>query len=51
MLHYMAIRNRLDVDNTAAFKEIYNNAGVVITKKATSDDGAIYSEAKMETGP
>lgn len=52
MLIYMALRNRLDIDTTATdFKEIYNDAGTVITKKTLSDDGTIYSEAKMITGP
>ncbi len=50
-LLYMSLRNRHDVDETAQFREIYNDAGVVITKKATSDDGNIYTEGKMESGP
>ena len=53
MLIYMALRNRLDIDTGGGtdFKEIYNDAGVVITKKALTDDGTVYSEAEMETGP
>ena len=52
MLLYMALRNRLDIDTTATdFKEIYNNAGTVIAKKTLTDDGTIYSEAQMATGP
>ncbi len=51
MLPYMGLRNRHDVDETSGFREIYDNAGVVITKKAQTDDGSIYSEALMETGP
>lgn len=51
MLLYMSLRNRHDVDETNNFREIYNDAGVVITKKATSDDGSVYTEGKMETGP
>lgn len=48
MLMYMALRNKLDV--TSTFKEVHNDAGTVITKKALTDDGATYSEAKTETG-
>ena len=53
MLIYMALRNRLDIDTGGGtdFKEIYDDAGVVITKKALTDDGTVYSEAEMETGP
>lgn len=53
MLIYMALRNRLDIDTGGAtdFKEIYNNAGIVIAKKALTDDGTVYSEALMQTGP
>ena len=53
MLLYMALRNRLDIDTTGAsdFKEIYNDAGTVITKKTLTDDGATYSEAEMISGP
>ncbi len=53
MLIYMALRNRLDIDTGGGtdFKEIYNDAGVVITKKALTDDGTVYSEAEVETGP
>ncbi len=49
MLMYMALRNKLDVD--ANFKEVHNNAGAVITKKALTDAASVYSEAEMETGP
>lgn len=51
MLLYMALRNRLDVDTTSNFKEVHNNAGTVICKKALTDDGSVYSEAEMESGP
>lgn len=53
MLLYMALRNRLDIDTSGGtdYKEIYNNAGTVITKKALTDDGTTYSEAEMEIGP
>ena len=49
MLVYMALRNQLDI--IAAFLKIHNDAGTVITKKALSDDGVTYSEAKAATGP
>jgi len=49
MLQYMALRDKLDVD--ANFKEIHNDAGTVICKKALSDDGTTYSEAEMVAGP
>ncbi len=49
MLVYMALRNQLDI--IAAFLKIHNDAGTVITKKALSDDGTTYSEAKAVTGP
>lgn len=48
MLMYMALRDKLDVD--ANYKEIHNDAGSVICKKALSDNGTIYSEAKAESG-
>lgn len=49
MALYMALRNKLDVDSS--FKEIHNDAGTVIFKKALSDDGTTYSEAEAVTGP
>ena len=49
MLLYMALRNKLDVD--ASNKEIHNDAGTVICKKALTDDGTTYSEAEMVSGP
>lgn len=49
MLLYMALRNVLSV--TATTKSITNDAGIVITKKALSDDGTTYSEAEMVAGP
>jgi len=49
MLLYMALRNKLDV--TASVKEIHNDAGTVIAKKALSDDGTTYSEAEAASGP
>lgn len=52
MLMYMTLRNKLDVDTTSTdHLEVYNDAGVVITKKVLTDDGTVYSEAKMITGP
>lgn len=49
MLAYMTLRNKVDV--TATVKEVHNNAGTVITKKVLTDDGTVYSEAEMESGP
>ncbi len=49
MLPYMSARNKVDV--TATTKEIHNDAGTVIAKKALSDDGTTYSEAEMVAGP
>jgi len=49
MLLYMDLRNKADV--TSSTKEVHNDAGTVITKKALSDNGTTYSEAKMVTGP
>lgn len=49
MLLYMALRNKLDT--TASTLEVHNDAGTVIAKKALSDDGTTYSEAKMVSGP
>jgi hypothetical protein len=49
MLLYMALRNKLDV--TATTKNVSNDAGTVIAKKALTDDGTTYSEAEMVTGP
>ena len=39
----------LDVD--ANNKEVHNDAGTVICKKALTDDGTTYSEAEMVSGP
>jgi len=47
MLLYMAMRNKLNVDTN---KEITNDAGTVIAKKALTDDGTTYSEAEMISG-
>ena len=49
MLLYMTLRNKLDVD--ASFKEVHNNSGSVIAKKALTDDATTYSEAEMVAGP
>lgn len=49
MLLYMMARNKVDV--TATTKEVHNDAGTVIAKKALSDDGTTYSEAEMAAGP
>ncbi len=49
MLMFMALRNKIDVTSTTL--ELHNDAGTVIAKKALTDDGATYSEAKMVSGP
>jgi hypothetical protein len=49
MLLYMVIRDKLDI--TSGFKEVHNDSGTVICKKALTDDTTTYSEAKMESGP
>lgn len=49
MLVYMALRNKLDI--TATEKKITNDAGVVVAKKALTDDSVTYSEGKMVSGP
>ena len=52
MLLYMALRNRLEVDTTGTDElTIRNNAETVIAKKLVTDDGTIYSEAEMISGP
>jgi len=45
ILLYMALRNKLDVTNSA--KEIHNDAGTVVATKTISDDGTTYSETEM----
>jgi len=49
MLLYMTLRNKLDVTSSA--KEVHNDAGTVICKKTLSDDGSVYIETEMESGP
>jgi hypothetical protein len=49
MYLYMALTKSIDVD--ATLKEFYNNAGTVIWKKALSDNGTNYVEAKGASGP
>jgi len=49
MLLYMALRNKLDTDSSNL--EVHNDTGTVIAKKALSDAGGTFSEAKMVTGP
>lgn len=52
MLLYMALRNRFEVDTTATDEmTIRNNAETVVAKKLVTDDGTIYSEAEMISGP
>lgn len=48
MALYMALRNKVNVDTN---KEITNDAGTVIFKKALTDDGTTYSEAEAVSGP
>ena len=48
---YVALRDRVDVDTVSGSKEFYNDAGTVIFKKAMTDAGGIYSEAKAVIGP
>ncbi len=51
MLLYMALRNQLDITTSGAdFLEVHNDAGTIISKKALTDSGGDYSEAKMITG-
>lgn len=50
MLIYMALRNKLSVHKDTAFKEVYDDAGTRIAKKAITDDGVTYSENKMSSG-
>lgn len=51
MYLYMLLRNGFDIDTVAGFKEMQNDAGVVIWKKAISDAAGIFSEAKGVSGP
>lgn len=44
-LLYQALRNQLDVTNTA--KKVHNNAGAVVGSKALTSVAGTYSEAKM----
>lgn len=48
MALYMLLRNKLDVD--ASFKEVHNDAGVIVFKKALTDDATTYSEAEAQSG-
>jgi hypothetical protein len=49
MLLYMALRNQLT--QTASEMKIRNNAGTVICKSATSDDGSTFTRDKLAAGP
>lgn len=49
MYLYMALTKSIDVD--ATLKEFRNSAGTVVWKKALSDDGTNYVEAKGASGP
>jgi hypothetical protein len=49
---YFALTNRVDVDDTAGFKEFYNRAESAVNwKKAISDSGTIYTEDTGAAGP
>lgn len=48
MLLYMALRDKVDIDGS--WKEIHNDAGTVVAKKALTDNGTTYSEAKAQSG-
>jgi hypothetical protein len=48
MALYMALRNKVDVD--ASFKEVHNDAGTIVFKKALTDNGTTYSEAEAQSG-
>ncbi len=48
MALYMLLRNKLDID--ASFKEVHNDAGVIVFKKALTDDATTYSEAEAQSG-
>ena len=52
MYLYMALRNRADANTsgTPDYKIFYNDAGTAIWKKAITDDGSDYSEAKGISG-
>lgn len=50
MLIYMALRNKVQVHKDTLLKEVYNDAGTRIAKKAISDDGTTYTEGKMSSG-
>jgi len=49
MLLYHALRNQITV--TSSSMTISNDAGVVIAKKALTDDSTQYTEAEMVSGP
>jgi hypothetical protein len=49
MLVYMALRNR--VTQTATTRTIQNDAGTVIVKATTSDDGTVYTRTELTSGP
>lgn len=52
MYVYSSLRNRNDVDTSGAtdYLEFYNNAGVLIWRKALTSDGVTYSEAQGISG-
>ena len=52
MYLYMALTKRADANTsgTPDYKIFYNNAGAEVWKKAITDDGSDYSEAKGISG-
>lgn len=50
MLLYMALRNKLVVNSSTNFLEIYNDAGTLIAKKSLTDVASVYTEAEMVSG-
>lgn len=49
MLLYMSLRNKLT--QTATQMKLHNNAGTVIAKSATSDDGSTFVRDTLASGP
>lgn len=49
MAQYMELRNQLTASGNQ--KSVYNDAGTLIFKKALTDDGSTYTEAKAVSGP
>ena len=47
---WAATINKVVVNKTTGFFEIYNAAGTMIWKKAIADDGNVYTETKAVSG-